>query len=200
MKEIRLVHFSEEPGKFRGKQFSVCLGNGTKNIFQSKRDAVTFIGSTNNFLNNEFHRIHKLYTESLLAYHQVYFYLGPSEKQNNYLIEQSIINELNSIPKSLELCWTRAGFPNGNFFSFTHLFSVVKALQCVIRTLNPIYIGISNRSDIYLLDDIFQRLQYANIELEKYGTWSGTVMFPIPTHLTDTSPDYAKELVKLFAA
>ena len=194
MKDIRLQHVTQE-----FKQYVVYLGNGTKNFFNSKRDARLFLGSTNNFLTDKMHELHNLYMDVHKKYHDVYFYLGPSSTQNNYQIDKKINDKLQGVLQSMDLAYSRCHFTNGNFFTFTHFFTIETELQEICRLLAPIYIGISNRSAVYDLDGLVKRLMYVHNELDMYGKRATTQLFRIPTHISETV-DYAPELAELRVA
>ncbi|HEY0029185.1 MAG TPA: hypothetical protein VGC65_00390 [Bacteroidia bacterium] len=197
MKEVKLVNVSTV-----GKTHSVYLGNGTINRFSSLRDAKQFLAQTNNFLTDKLHAFHKTYVEVWNHYQANWFYLDNGRKTNKadfFALERELVAKLNNVSFRFDLIVQRCGFINGNFFAFTHFFSVADELESVIRSLSELYSSHDNANAIYIMDQLIFNIMYARNELNNYGKRSTTKLFKIPTHISEDK-SYIPELAELRVA
>lgn len=107
------------------KQFSkeICLGNGFRKTFPSKRDAGYFVAATNRFLTECLVIINETYKEAHAQYRTAWFYMANTKKgtKTNYMQTQSSIKSM--LQSADEMLDKFNGFWGSNdpFFSFIDL-------------------------------------------------------------------------------
>lgn len=194
MKAIRLKQISRDK-----KYYVVNLGNGTSNSFSVKREAESFLFSTNNFLTDKLHDLHQSYVDVWNCYQDNWFYFDNNRstpKFSLYEKERYCIKNLDAIKYLLQFTVDRSEFINGNYFAFINLFKIADHIEDTIRILAEIYGKHSNTNAIYKMDTILRRVLYARNELQNYGKRSTTRIFKVPTHLSEDK-GYTPEFVDI---
>lgn len=191
MKAIRLKQISRDK-----KYYVVNLGNRTSNSFSVKREAESFLFSTNNFLTDKLHDLHQSYVDVWNCYQDNWFYFDNNRttpKFSLYEKERACLSNLDAVKNLLQLSVDRAEFTNGNFFTFINLFKVADYLEDSIRIIAEMYSKHSNTNSIYKMDNILRRVMYARNEMQNYGKRSTTKLFKVPTHISEVkgyTPDF----------
>lgn len=185
MKEIKIKNFSKSK-----KDYHVYLGNGTCNVFSSVRDVNCFLASTNNFLTTQLHEISLLKKDVSSAFSDLWFYF---DKPKMFPLQRACESSLQLALDSLEIAVNRAAFTNGNYFVFTHFLNVSENLENCIRVFASVYSSTKNRNGIYIMDSLLRRVMLFRYEVENYGKRSTTILFKVPTHISEDK-SYIPEL------
>lgn len=100
----------------------ICLGNGFRKTFASKRDAGYFVAATNRFLTECLVIINGVYTDALVQYRTAWFYMANTKNgtRTNYLdIQRDVKSSLESVDLMLDKF--NGYWSNDPFFSFINL-------------------------------------------------------------------------------
>lgn len=191
MKEIRLKTINKV-----GKQYHVCLGNGTDNSFTSNRDATYFLAATNNFLTDKLRELHESYGDLFNSFRDTWFYFDndrKTRKQPLFTIERECNEKLDAIRSLLDITVQRSWFTNGNYFVFINFNKIAEYLEEGIRLLAQMYGKHSNTNGIGKMDVHLRRVMRTRNELDHYGKRATTRLFKIPTHISENKnyiPDF----------
>ncbi len=197
MKEIKLKNVSKNKDGYK-----IYLGNGTCNAFKSKHDAELFLNTTNKFLTEKLHDIHLTYIDVWKCYQENWFYFENNRnkpKFDLFQVEREILSQLDPIPLLFTLSVQRAGFTNGNFFSFINLQKALNNIENTIRLLSSIYHKHSDTTSVYKMDSYIRRVLYSKAEMDSYGKLSTTKIFKVvPTHISEHK-EFIPELSEIAA-
>lgn len=167
MRQITIVHieFPDHSSVYiKRKQYSVCLGNGSRTYHSTYKLAKRFMAETNRFLNDRLHELNYLYANIFSEYRKIWFYFKGVQNADT-----NIINCFNETDGYFVKVVTRGNTPNANSFIYGWIFSICDALNESIQVIKDILKGQKYYADLRRVEMIERQVLGVKEMLEKYG-------------------------------
>jgi hypothetical protein len=148
----------------KAKQYSVSLGNGSRNYFSSVKEVKRFLAETNRFLNDRLHELNYIYGLLFVEYRNAWFYL-----QGNEDIEQQITNSIEYLENVFVKTVVKSTGTNGNSFTFNYMFSICKELEHIAKQIFIILKVNHDFADIRRIKLLERQVKQISNEIELYG-------------------------------
>ncbi|MCU4165226.1 hypothetical protein [Carboxylicivirga caseinilyticus] len=119
--------------------YLVKLGNGYEYLFNSEKNAQSFLRKTSQFLTEQLSFINHIYTNVFVCYRNNFLLFVPNSGKRSadiYQAERNLIEFLQRIPESLNKSFWMAQSENGNFIVFAAFYYCVTALRNSCFELN----------------------------------------------------------------
>lgn len=146
------------------KQYSVLLGNESKNYFSSLKDVKRFLAETNRFLNDRLHELNYIYGLLFVEYRNAWFYL-----QGNEDIEQEITSSIEYLEGVFVKTIVKSTGINGNSFTFNYMFSICKELGNIARLICVILKNNHDFADMRRIKLLERQVKQISEEIRAYG-------------------------------
>ena len=192
MKKVSINKFSQQ-----GKQYVVCLGNGTATAFNQKQQAQQFLNQTGQFLTAQLYALRQIYKAVNDLYIDSWGYFRHDKKTMNaalYASDRAIQNNLRTVENSFNICIDRSQWTNGNYFSFYHLQTAIDSLKNGLKELGPVLSSKSIAAESYKIDFLFSSLLNIETDLYKYAQAGAVKLLKIPFHKLNTKTEYTPKL------
>jgi len=151
--------------------FEVCMGNGQRITFTSKRNARQFMAETNRFLTKALITLNQTYIDSLREYRLIWFVTANSHKgtRTNYWdVERKIKDQLDSC----EMCFNKFGQhwagSDDPFFAFIDLRKIAAFMGEACRVMAEFHKKRNNTPGYYVCLTLADRCQAVINKLSVY--------------------------------
>lgn len=151
--------------------FEVCLGNGTRKTFSSKRNAGQFMAETNRFLTKALITLNQTYIDSLREYRLIWFVTANAHKgtkTNYWAVERKIKDQLDScemVFNKFGQTWAGSDDP---FFAFVDLRKIAAYMGEGCQTMATFHKKRNNTPNMYVCLTLAERCQAVIQKLAKY--------------------------------
>lgn len=151
--------------------FDVCMGNGQRITFTSKRNARQFMAETNRFLTKALITLNQTYIDSLREYRLIWFVSAnchKGTKTNYWAIERKIKDQLDScemVFQKFGQIWSGSDDP---FFAFIDLRKIATFMAEGCAIMAEFHKKRNNTPGYYVCLTLADRCRSVVIKLEKY--------------------------------
>lgn len=175
MKKIRIERIIEpipNPVFVKDQYYWVFLGNSTKHQFGSKRDAISFLGVTNKFLNAKLHEANYLLMEVFSHYRENWFYFWHNKKTYSnklYHSQLDIERGLDGIKSAFDMLVQRSNSLNGNYLVWHHFNTIFNLLTKICGVIEELQRARSNGAEAERIRILMDRITICRNQINYYG-------------------------------
>lgn len=167
MKRVKLINYTYDNGIY-----IVCLGNGTKHQFKSKKQTLKFLFKSSSYLTDRLYSINLNLIILFTIYRNLWVYFWHSDNpeiSNLFQTERNIKLNLQSVTESLDNCHLHACYPNGNYTAFSDLNFCVNSLIQVCKYLSKANKDKSYKSIEIQINNVLESLLLISSNLQSYS-------------------------------
>ncbi len=159
-----------DPVLTKQRMYSVFLGTGKTNYFNSNKEALAFLAETNRNLNLWLHSLNSQYAELFVIYRHCWFYfLDRSKGVNRLQVENQITVSFKVVDSALNHCITHTSGFNGNVNAFNFLFNALDQMLNICDSLREILLIRNELVNRYRIDVISMQLEDLRSRIDAYG-------------------------------
>jgi hypothetical protein len=177
MKRIDISKFSKED-----KLLKVYLGNGTIHHFNSIKSCKKFLAETSEFLTESLYEARAIYIQLWNKYQKSWGYFVNNKKspKGNLIRSGFTCQEyLNKTSENFDRVIVNCVFDNGNYYSFSQLFSAIAHQKFILKILTEIYRNKSITDEVYECNNLYKRLINLECALKNYSEVKAANIFKI---------------------
>lgn len=177
MKSIKLknIGFPDKESVFTDQRlYSVNLGNGIKRQFANKTHAKAFLAEVSRYLTYKLHECSELYIDVFTYWRRAWFYFdhnrytGSHDYNKWYKLERSCKDQIEIISEVMDRIYIGHVGENGNYFVFNNFYTVLDAMEKLVRNINAIYENKGNYGTIYELEILNRKILGCRRTIETY--------------------------------
>lgn len=181
-----------------GKNYTICLGNGTATTFTNKDKAKQFVAETNDFLTKQLYHINELYQLVDTFYRQQWGYFAHNKKTSATKLvetERHCAATLREIENCLDLAVNRSNWTNGNYFTFYHLQNAITGIKSILKDLQPICKSQSATTALNRIDFYFMVAAKIESDISNYA-YLGARLFKLSIHDLSYTDEFTPALTQ----
>lgn len=151
--------------------FEVCLGNGTRLTFSSKRNARQFMAETNRFLTKALTTLNQTFIESFREYRLIWFVTANANKgtkTNYWAVERKIKDNLEACEAMFMKFGSVWGSSDDPFFAFIDLRKIASFMMEANKTMAEFHKKRNNTPGLYTCLTLQDRCQAVINKLGEY--------------------------------
>lgn len=152
--------------------FEVCMGNGARLTFTSKRTLKQFVAETNRYLTKSMVVLNHTYIDAFREYRLLWFVTANTNTGNKTFyrdVEEKIKGELSAVDFCLQKFNATWGGSNDPFFAFIDLRKIALFLKTACELMGAFHKKRNNTASMYTCMMLADRCESVMKKLMEYG-------------------------------